>query len=108
MGIEIKGNGGRPLHEATDAGKSQAAAPSGKAARAGGAARSSAGSSDQLQLSNQAALLQALEAEIANLPIVDTQRVHEVQRTLATGTFKIIPAQVAHKLLTFEAGLGRL
>ncbi|MCP5429561.1 MAG: flagellar biosynthesis anti-sigma factor FlgM [Chromatiaceae bacterium] len=43
---------------------------------------------DQLKLSNQAAQLQALEAEIANLPVVDTQRVQDVQRTLATGRFR--------------------
>ena len=44
--------------------------------------------------------------EGANLPIVDTQRVQDVQRTLATGAFRIEPAQVADRLLTFEAGLG--
>jgi negative regulator of flagellin synthesis FlgM len=107
MGIEIKGNSGRPAHEALEAAKSQAAAPGSKQPRAGGAARPSAGGSDQLQLSSQAAQLQALEAQIANLPVVDTQRVQDVQQTLATGSFQIEPAQVADKLLTFEAGLGR-
>jgi len=106
MGIEISGNNGRPAHEATEAGKSQAAAPAGKQARAGGATAGTTGGSDKLNLSNQAAQLQALEAQIANLPIVDTQRVQDVQRTLATGAFRIEPAQVADKLLTFEAGLG--
>ena len=51
--------------------------------------------------------LQALEAEIANLPVVDTQRVQDVQHTLATGSFEIQPARVADKVLTFEAGLGK-
>ena len=107
MGIEIKGNSGRPAQEALEAAKSQAAAPAKNQPRAGGAARPSAGGSDQLQLSNQAAQLQALEAQIANLPIVDTQRVQDVQRTLATGSFQIEPAQVADKLLTFEVGLDQ-
>ncbi len=61
----------------------------------------------ELNLSDQAAQLQALEAEIANLPVVDTQRVQDVQRTLATGSYEIQPAQVADKVLTFEAGLGK-
>lgn len=106
MGIEINGSGGRPPHEAVEAAKSQTAAPTGNQARTGGPAKGTAGGADQLQLSNQAAQLQALEAQIANLPVVDTQRVQDVQRTLATGAFQVQPAQVADKLLTFEAGLG--
>lgn len=107
MGIEIRGNGGQPPREAAEAGQSQTAAATGRQARPGAAAQGTAGGGDQLKLSNQAAQLQALEAQIANLPIVDTQRVQDVQRTLATGAFRIEPVQVAHKLITFEAGLGR-
>ena len=70
-------------------------------------ARGGASGADQLKLSDQAAQLQALEAEIANLPVVDTQRVQDVQRTLATGSYEIQPARVADKVLTFEAGLGK-
>lgn len=104
MGIEISGNG-RPPHEAVEAAKSQATVPGGK--QTGGGAASKGAGGDQVRLSDQAAQLQALEASIANLPVVDTQRVQDVQRTLATGAFQIEPAQVADKLLTFEAGLGR-
>jgi negative regulator of flagellin synthesis FlgM len=106
MGIEISGNGGRPPHEAVEAAKSQTAPPAGNQPRAGGPAKGAQGGADQLQLSSQAAQLQALEAQIANLPVVDTQRVQDVQRTLATGVFQVRPAEVADKLLTFEAGLG--
>ena len=106
MGIEISSNSGRPSHEAVDAAKSQASnATSAATAKGGSTARTTSGG-DQLQLSNKVSQLQALEAEIANLPVVDTQRVQDVQRTLATGAFQIEPAQVADKLLTFEAGLG--
>ena len=70
-------------------------------------AKSQTTGGDQLKLSSQAAQLQALEAEIANLPVVDTQRVQDVQRTLATGSFQVEPARVADKVLTFEAGLAR-
>ena len=108
MGIEINGNSGRPTHEAIEAGKSQTtAAPAGNSAQAAAGSKTAAAGGDKLQLSNQAAQLQALEAEIANLPVVDTQRVQDVQRTLATGSFQVEPVRVADKLLTFEAGLGR-
>jgi len=106
MGIEISVNSGRPAKEAVEAGKSQAATANNKQSPASGARGGSSGA-DKLQLSNQAAQLQALEAEIANLPVVDTQRVQDVQQTLATGLFEVVPARVADKLLTFEAGLGK-
>ena len=106
MAIEISRNNGRPPQETADAGKSQAAAPSNSKQNAGTAGKSTTAGSDQLKLSSQAAQLQALEAEIANLPVVDTHRVEDVQRTLATGSFEIQPARVADKVLSFEAGLG--
>ncbi len=107
MGIEISGNGGRPPHEAVEAGKSQASAPQTRDPGPGSASRGTGSGADQLNLSNKASQLQALEAEIANLPVVDTQRVQDVQRTLATGAFQIEPAQVADKVLSFEVGLSR-
>lgn len=106
MGMEISGNNSRPPQGTVETGKSQATATQGSGARGGASAKASGGGSDQVRLSNQAAQLQALEAEIANLPIADTQRVQEVQHTIATGAFQIEPAQVADKMLTFEAGLG--
>ena len=107
MAIEISGSKGRPPLEAADAGKSQATAPTKNKAPAGNAGKSAPSGGHQLKLSSQAAQLQALEAEIANLPVVDTQRVSDVQQTLATGSFEIQPARVADKVLTFEAGLGK-
>ena len=61
---------------------------------------------DQVSLTAQASQLQALESQIATLPVVDTQRVQDVQRTLATGSFQMEPLQVADKVLSFEAGLS--
>jgi negative regulator of flagellin synthesis FlgM len=107
MGIEISGTSGRPPQEAAESGKSQAGNPAGpQRAGGGGGTKTAATGGDQLQLSNQVSQLKALEAEIANLPVVDTQRVQDVQRTIATGSFQIQPAEVADKLLRFEAGLG--
>ena len=106
MTLPINGSNGRPLQETADAGKSQATAPSKGQARPSASGKGGASGADQLQLSNQAAQMQALEAEIANLPMVDVHRVEEVQQTLATGNYEIRPAEVADKVLTFEAGLG--
>jgi negative regulator of flagellin synthesis FlgM len=107
MAIEISVNNRPTPQEAAGTGKSQATAPTAGKTGAGTAGKGGASGADQLKLSDQAAQLQALEAEIANLPVVDTQRVQDVQRTLATGSYEIQPAQVADKVLTFEAGLGK-
>jgi len=107
MAIEISADNRQPPKGAAGAGKSQATAPNAGKSQAGAAGKGGASGADQLKLSDQAAQLQALEAEIANLPVIDTQRVQDVQRTLATGSYEIQPAQVADKVLTFEAGLGK-
>ena len=107
MAIEINSNSGRPPQEAVEASKAQSTSTNDMQPRAAAGAKSTSSGADQLKLSNQAAQLKAMEAEIANLPVVDTQRVQDAQRTLATNTLQVEPAQVAHKLLTFEAGLGR-
>ena len=107
MAINISGNGGRPPPEATEAGRSNATAANNSRSQTATAGKNTGAGSDQLKLSSQAAQLQALEAEIANLPVVDTQRVQDVQRTIATQSYEIQPARVADKVLTFEAGLGK-
>jgi negative regulator of flagellin synthesis FlgM len=105
MGIEI-GNTGRPPQEAIDASKAQTSSGTGKSGAGGATNPQPPAGGDQLKLSDKASQLKALESEIASLPVVDTQRVQDVQRTIATGSFEIQPARVADKLLTFEAGLG--
>ena len=107
MAIEISANSNRPPHGAIESSNSASAFPTSQTVQRGGGQGTGSPSSDQFQLSNQAAQLHALEAEIANLPVVDPQRVQDVQRTVATGSLHIEPARVADKLLTFEAGLGK-
>ena len=102
--MHINGTGARSPHEAAEAGKSQSTAQANANQPKAAAAARSGG--DQLKLSDQAAQLQALEAEIANLPMVDVHRVEEVQQTLATNAYEIRPAHVAHTVLEFEAGLS--
>lgn len=103
MSIEINGPHGRPPAEVAD---SRTASAGRKQASASPSPTTSSGSTDKLSLTNEAAQLQALEEEIAQLPVVDTQRVQEVQRSLAAGSFQIDPARVADKLLRFESGLS--
>lgn len=105
MGIEISGNSGRPPQGAIESSGSASAAQTSQSAPQGRAANAQGG--DQFALSSQASQMNALEAEIAKLPVVDTQRVQDVQQTLATGSFQVEPARVADKILTFEAGLGK-
>jgi len=105
MSIEINGTGGRPPALSTGDTKEASANPAGNSdnGSAGSATRSTA---DTFSMTGKAAQLQQLEAQIANLPAVDAQRVSEVQHAIATNTLEVHPARVADKLLTFEAGLA--
>jgi negative regulator of flagellin synthesis FlgM len=105
MGIEISGNNGRPAQEALDATKTASSGAGNQTTTTGGA-KPGSGGNDRVQLSDQAAQLQALEAKVSSLPVVDAQRVQDVQRTLATGSFQVEPAKVADKMLRFESGLA--
>ena len=105
MGIEINNASGRTPQDVGESRQSTAPQNAASPARAGSAGQAGSGG-DKLALSDQAAQLQALESQIANLPVVDTQRVQDVQHSMATGAFQIEPAQVADKMLSFEAGLG--
>lgn len=82
---------------------------SGKAARSeespspsssGDAARS-----DSISLTSTAAQLQQLEGRLAQMPVVDAQLVEEVQRQLATGSFRVDPDSSASQLLKMETSL---
>lgn len=105
MSIEINGTGGRPPAMSTGDAREANANPAdnSKNSPAGNATRPTA---DTFSMTGQAAQLKQLEAQIANLPAVDTQRVAEVQHAIATNTLEVNPARVADKLLTFEAGLA--
>lgn len=105
MSIEIKGPGSRPPVSTGEAQQSGSASQ-GSAAGSGASSAATRSGADTFSMTNKAAQMQQLEAQIASLPVVDTQRVTEVQHALATNTMEINPAQVADKMLTFEAGLG--
>lgn len=60
---------------------------------------------DSVSLTDTAARLQKLENTIAELPVVDSQRVEELRRAIANGEYEANPANIADKMLGFEAEL---
>lgn len=105
MSIEINTGKGRPPPTTIETAQSEATGNRHETTAGNGASAPSR--ADTFSMTNRAAQLQRLEAQIENLPVVDTQRVEEVQRSLATGSFEVQPARVADKLLQFEAGLDK-
>jgi len=52
-----------------------------------------------VELSGQAAQLQALEAQIASTEVVDSARVGEIRQAIAEGRFRVNPDVIADRLL---------
>lgn len=101
--MEINGSGNRPPIDTSD--KAQASKTGTDNPQSAGRPSSPTGGADTFSLTNKASQLQQLESQIAELPVVDTQRVQDVQHALATGTLEVEPARVADKMLSFESGL---
>lgn len=101
MSVEINGSSNRVATETLD---------SSKVVQRQNDATSSpntlTGKPDTFSMTDKASQMQALEAQIASLPVVDTQKVQDVQHALSTGTHRIEPPVVADKMLQFEAGLA--
>ncbi len=60
---------------------------------------------DNITFTESATLLLQLESQIAELPIVDTQRVELIRSELKADRFEINPVRVAEKMLQFEQTL---
>jgi negative regulator of flagellin synthesis FlgM len=69
-------------------------------------ATSVSGSVDKLSLTSEAAMMQSIESDIAELPEVDTARVQAIQAAVASGSYQVDSAKAAEKMLNFESGLG--
>jgi negative regulator of flagellin synthesis FlgM len=101
MTIEINGLSGKPLPSAGEGGQ---VAPNGH--RPSAAANTTvAAKDDQVSLTDSASRLRELENGVSQLPVVDSKRVAEVQRSIAIGSFQVDPSQVAEKMLTMDKGL---
>ncbi len=60
---------------------------------------------DLVNLTHSAMRIKSLEAQVARLPIVDTQKVEQVKNSISEGTFEFNSARVAEKLINFERDL---
>ncbi len=100
MTIEISGVPGKPIQDSGDSSNVTATSTNGK--QNAPATTPSSGGSDRVSLTDSAMQLRALEDRIAELPVVDVQRVSDVQRALATGTLELSEADAANNLLEME------
>jgi negative regulator of flagellin synthesis FlgM len=100
MTIEISGVPGKPIQDSGDSSNVTATNTSGK--QKAPATTSSSSGNDRVSLTDSAMQLRALEDRIAELPVVDVQRVSDVQRALATGTLELSEADAANNLLEIE------
>ncbi len=101
MTIEIGGVPGKAIQDAGDNSSVSAAHNNNQKAPATSSS-SSSGGSDKVSLTASAMQLRELENRIADLPVVDVQRVSDVQRAMATGTMEINEADAANNLLEIE------
>ncbi len=63
-------------------------------------------STDQVSLTPAAQQLRQLEAQIADQPVVNSQKVAAVKEALANGSFEIDPNRIAGKMMSLERALG--
>ncbi|MEN8166055.1 MAG: flagellar biosynthesis anti-sigma factor FlgM [Pseudomonadota bacterium] len=90
----LQGTGGSSTIERTDASSDPKSSN-----------QTTATSTDTISLTSSASQLQQLESRITQMSVVDAQLVEEVQRQLATGSFRIDPDRSASKLLSMETSL---
>jgi len=60
---------------------------------------------DTVSLTDTSMKLRSLENRIESLPVVDSQRVEDVRRSVADGTYAIDAENIASKLVDSELGL---
>lgn len=102
MAIEIKGV---PQSLLTPAGDSNEAKGVQGEPTAAQRATGTPSTGDTVTITDTAAKLSRLEAGLAELPVVDTQRVEAIQQALANGNYEINAERIADKLLRMERDL---
>ena len=60
------------------------------------------GAGQEVSLTDTAAKLKQLEAQIASQPVVDAKRVESVKKAIADGSFKIDANRIADRMAEFE------
>jgi negative regulator of flagellin synthesis FlgM len=100
MAIEISGVPGKPVQDTGE--KSSVSATTTNSGNRKAPTTTSGSGNDTVSLTSSAMQLRALEDRIADLPVVDVQRVSDVQRALATGTLELSEADAANNLVEME------
>lgn len=107
MSVEISGVNGRVAQSTGE--NNQATSIDNRSANQQAPAENSAKvSSDSVNLTSSATNLQQLTANVAAMPVVDTERVTDVQRAVGTGSFQFEPAKAADNMITQERDLALL
>ena len=73
---------------------------------AGKDARSPASTSDTVELTSSAKLLERLEKNLAAAPGIDSARVETIKQAIANGEYEIDAEAVADAMIRFERSLG--
>ena len=60
---------------------------------------------DKISLTDTLSRLQKLEQRLADLPVVDSQRVEALKKAIAEGSYKVDADRVAQELLALEGTL---
>ena len=71
-----------------------------------GAATGSASTSDTVELTSSAKLLERLEKSLESLPAVDSGRVEEIKTAIENGNYEIDADAIADALIRFERSFG--
>ena len=79
---------------------------SGDAGASQAASKSQASTSDTVELTSSAKLLERLEKTLASLPAVDSSRVEEVKAAIENGEYEIDADAIADALIRFERSVG--
>jgi len=66
----------------------------------------SSSSMDKVTLTDTAAKLKALEAELTNQPMVNENKVKDMQTSIQSGTYKMDPERIADKMINFESAFN--
>ncbi len=104
MSIDIKSTGGGPGQNAPiDRTGSQGGRPASKSAPAAPAT----GGPDKVTFTGDAERLAKLDEAIQSTSGVDSNRVAEIRKAIASGTFKVDSEQIASKLIDLERDLNR-
>ncbi len=68
-------------------------------AKSGTSGSATAPSGDKVELSSLSSRMQEVEAALANMPVVDAERVAEIKQAIAEGRFKVDADKVADGLV---------